>query len=703
MIFDITPSNIEQLRRSVVQCFTKKMRIKYIISNIKRILDETLSEGHGKQLLWLLLIIPLIVLLFWSVVALGFHDDSLAWQDLLALFLDPGCFGGAGEHDIFRLIATLVGMFLFSAILISVVSNIFENRSDSYKNGHSRYHHKNHILILGGGHQLISVISALTGDDSPYRNNQIVVLTTRPVDELRTMIFTLPFLTKEKEKELKRRITFYYGERDNEINLKKKKLSKNAEIIYIFGEDNEIDHDSISIRCCRTLQQICCGTGRGSINCYLILQDTASLDVFKYVKDSETTENTDLRVDVIDSNEYISEQVLVADHDGKDEYGFPKIDYREIVKEGKSFKLIPGIREQDDIHVHVVIAGMTDMARAMALTSAHICHFPNFKNGQNRTVITMADVEMKDKMYGFVSSLNNLFKLSHYRYICFNESGLPIVTSFEPDAEYGDFLDIEWEFIDADLSNPGMRTLLEEWISDKKQSLSLAICLANQKDNTFAALHLPDAMYRKGCPIFVHQQDYGDVLKIAGETTQFGNMHTFGMSSNIQDDPLFKHRSDKGKRVNFVYDQLYGYNGIFHDSEDSAWFVRPEAHKFSSIYCANAMHIRERSFGLNRDTDFSTMDNLIYKVEHRRWTMSELILGYKPVKEKDRKDWKARRESADEIIRNAAKSEYKDLKNNMYIHYDITPYDDLIESEKTKDKDIIDQFDYILNNGPIRK
>lgn len=664
--------------------------------SLKRKFEETLSEGRGMQLFWLLILTAIVVLLFWGIGALVFRDMN--WQDILSLFLDPGCFQGDNDHhDLFRLLATFAGMFLFSALLISVVSNMFENIADSFKNGLSRYRHKDHILILGGGRQLISMISALVDDNSEWKNDEIVVMTTQSIDELRTRILTLPFLDGQKEKNLRSRITFYFGERDNENNLTKNGLAQKAKLIFIIGEDQEPDHDSVNIRCCKKLQSICRGTGR-TIPCYLIFQDSSTFDVYKYISDAQTSEGTDLRVDVINANEHLAEQVLVADHDGVDEVHYPKIDYRRIPLPAGGFKMAEGIREEDRCFVHFVIIGSTDMAQAMALTAAHICHFPNFKDGQNRTVISFVDTGMKEKMNEFVGSHANLFKLSHYRYITFDENEQSHVTEHVPDMAYGDFLDVEWEFIDGGIHSPGVRSLLDQWAGESDRSLSLALCLEREEDDTNAALHLPHSIYESGCPIFIHQQDYGDVLSQAKITNQFGNIFTFGTITAIQDDPLFQSRAKKGQLVNFIYNQAFG--DIKYPDEVSAWYTIPEAHKFSSIYCANALHIRERSFGLGNNSDLSSLTDeqrySLFDTEHRRWMMSSLLLGYSPVNKAGRDAWKTRRLSADNDKVKAAKDEFKALKSDQFIHMDITPYDDLIPSEKDKDEIILSRIRDLL-------
>ena len=652
------------------------------------------------QLFWLVLIILIVFLVFWGIIVFIFRDGSLGWQELISLFLDPGSFGGAGEHDTFRLIATIFGVFLFSALLISVVSNIFENIAESFRNGHTRHKHKDHVLILGGGNQLISIISALLEKDVKecFHSCDIVVLTQQPINDLRTTLFTLPFLDSQKKKELLKRLYLYYGNRDNENELLNKDLARNAIAIYIIGEDIELDHDSVNIRCCKRLKEICKNSGR-DIECYMVLRESASIDVYKYVKDAETYSGSDLRVDVIDANEYIAEQVFVEDHDGKDAMAFPKIDYRKIIKTGEKFAIVPGIRATDNNYVHLVIAGFSDMAKAVARTAAHNCHFPNFENGKRRTIITFVDSDMKAKMDRFVNSLSYLFLLSHYKYVSYDSNGKETVIEHEPDSKYGDFLDIEWEFIDTNLYSPEAVNMLEQLSIDRNRSLTLIIAKEKQSDNTYQALHLPRFIYDMGYPVFVHQQDYGDVLKQARRTRQFGNMYIFGMATDIQDDPLFLSRSKKGRRVNFIYDQAYGGDNK-HPEETSAWYAIPEAHKFSSIYCANAMTFRYRSFELDKDHSVSDLTNeqrtSIYEVEHRRWMMSALILGYAPMDKEYRTEWKRKRMSANPEEKQAAKNDYKTKKNKSFVHLDITPYADLIPDEQEKDKIIIDEIANIL-------
>ena len=91
---------------------------KYVDLMFKRRFDKALSEGLGSQLLWLLVAALLAFLLLWGLSCLIFPGWQFGWQDLIALYIDPGCFSGRGEHDWFRLSVALIGVLLFSTLLI---------------------------------------------------------------------------------------------------------------------------------------------------------------------------------------------------------------------------------------------------------------------------------------------------------------------------------------------------------------------------------------------------------------------------------------------------------------------------------------------------------------------------------------------------------------------------------------------------------
>ena len=582
----------------------------------KRRFDGFLSEEHIKQqLLTLALILVASFFIFWGVSAIFFPGD-FSWRQIIALYLDPGVFDAySDKHTWFPLVITFVGIFVFTALLITVFTNVFSNISDAYRKGERRYSGmKDHTLILGANRMLIGMLTALKDDESV---KSILIMTSSPVESLRDNIEAY-----FGDKKFMKKITFYFDERNNEQNLIDA-CAKYAKEIFIIGEDGEVDHDSVSISCCEKLEKICKDSPH-SVHCFLVLDNQSSADIYHY-HNKKFSQQTKLLVDVVDIKEYVAEQTLLGKN-GDD----------QLPIDGK------GIKADTEQYVHFIISGMTPMAKAMAITAAHLCHFPNFdpKTGRRKTVITFVDYDRKRKRDIFVSEHQNLFDLSHYSDISFDADGNCIKKAHKPDEQYGDFLDIEWEFIDADISSPEAKGYLSKAANDCGQQLAIAICQESQEDNMSAALHLPAPLYdkSKSIPIYVHLWKQGDAITKANATGQFGNIYCFGTGTSADRDPLFRKRLARGQRVNYVYSTMSDENPLYSPEESlKMWYNCKESDKFSSIYCANSLIIKQNSFG----EDLTSIGEVLYEVEHRRWLLSVLMLGQKAIVSTKRDEIKA--------------------------------------------------------------
>lgn len=149
---------------------------------MKRQFDKIISKGTGSQLLWLTVLCALLFCLFFAIGTVVYGD--LPWQEVTALLLDPGCFGGEGHHDVFRLLIALAGCFTFSALLVSVFSNIIDNLSDDWHKGNVRYRCHDHIVILGAHRHLLSMLRE--ADRLPDGN--IVIMTSGDVEYSRIVV-----------------------------------------------------------------------------------------------------------------------------------------------------------------------------------------------------------------------------------------------------------------------------------------------------------------------------------------------------------------------------------------------------------------------------------------------------------------------------------------------------------------------------------
>lgn len=652
-----------------------------------RLFDRSFSSGWGRQVLFLLGTLTIVLLigtfaLHKSSVQGGKQDEPLIRA--LELILDPGSFNGSDENSfslVVQLLVTLTGAVFFTAMLITVLGNIVGNRIENYKKGRVRYRFDNHVLVLGANSMLVNMLREFI-QTGVHQNRKIVVLTTQDTEKLHDKV-----LSDIPEMEDILDVTWLNGSRIIEQTLRNVQAD-DAYSIYILGEDDEIDHDSINLECWRRVKTVCKDVSR-PVQCYLVVDRVSTYHVLQFGKKEK---DTWLYLNIINSLENWAQRVLVSREYEADcsvepeQCRFPAIDR-------------DGIMADSDKTVRFVICGMTQMSYAMASTVAHIAHFPNFRNGQNRTKICFIAPDIREEMNFFLGHYDNLFRLSNADYIHWDQNGEPVIERLRtPLAKYGDFLDIEWVFVDGSVESDNIRSLLHEWACNDKEYLSMALCENESDANVAASLYLPEAIYANKVPVFVYQPLSGEVLKYAHKTPRYSNVYPFGMKDECY-DPLFRKRIVKAKRINYLY-QLQD-NGISYEKMAESevlevyWNTRSEyLFKLSNLYASNSIPIKLRSIGIDPDkvdckTVLSPSDiSILSEVEHNRWNMERLLLGTQPLYVSKRKAINDMLKDSDPEVVNQGKAINKHLKNNFY-HKDIAPYDELLPSSKQYDTAIV--------------
>lgn len=652
-----------------------------------RLFDRSFSSGWGRQVLFLLGALTVVLL----IGTFALHKSSVPGDEqneplirALELILDPGSFNGSDENSfslVVQLLVTLTGAVFFTAMLITVLGNIVGNRIENYKKGRVRYRFDNHVLVLGANSMLVNMLREFI-QTGVHQDRKIVVLTTQDTEKLHDKV-----LSDVPEMEDKLDVTWLNGSRIIGQTLRNVQVD-DAYSIYILGEDDEIDHDSINLECWKRVKDVCKDVRR-PVQCYLVVDRVSTYHVLQFGKKEK---DTWLYLNIINSLENWAQRVLVSREYEADcsvepeQCRFPAIDR-------------DGIMADSDKTVRFVICGMTQMSYAMASTVAHIAHFPNFRNGQNRTKICFIAPDIREEMDFFLGHYDNLFRLSNADYIHWDQNGEPVVERLRtPLAKYGDFLDIEWVFVDGSVESDNIRSLLHEWACNDKEYLSIALCENESDANVAASLYLPEAIYANKVPVFVYQPLSGEVLKYAHKTPRYSNVYPFGMKDECY-DPLFRKRIVKAKRINYLY-QLQD-NGISYEkmaeSEvlEDYWNTRSEyLFKLSNLYASNSIPIKLRSIGIDPDkvdckTVLSPSDiSILSEVEHNRWNMERLLLGTQPLYVSKRKAINDMLKDSDPEVVNQGKAINKHLKNNFY-HKDIAPYDELLPSSKQYDTAIV--------------
>lgn len=644
-------------------------------------LGRILSEGKGRQLAWLVAILVVVLFLISVIVKSFFVNDGIDMSNILALFFGVDSLNdSSGVKTVVMLIIALIGTLLFSTFLISVITNIVDNISESYRVGKIRMKLSNHTVFLGANHLLIGMLRELSRSKE---SGEILIQTTSDVEELRETVYA--FFEGTAYVPFRNRLVFQYAERDQEENLMEAGVA-DARQIFILGEEDEPAHDSRSIAAVDILIELCKHSTH-DVQCTVVLEDPASTKAYVLKgKVVSVDQQSRLRLNLVDAYDYSAELVLSA-------ASHTPIDHC-ILDEGDSVRILNGIGKDARQYVHLLVSGSGPMAEAFARTSFAMLHFPNFdeKTLERRTVISLVSPDARKLMESFRASYENLFKISHYRFV-----GTEGVQEFVPESGYGDFLDVEWEFIEGCMQTPSLRQDIVRWVKDGAQSVSIALCDMDSARNATDAISLPREVYERKTPVFVYQKDNANLLDVARQSVIYkDSLIPFGMSDtdSVQDsDPLFVHRFDRARRVNFAYATAYGSK---EREEKEAWHRISESDKLSSTYCALSIPLKVRSFGIDfsrpvQDQLAADDRNLLDRVEHRRWMAGALLLGFYPIT-------KEQREQMSLLDKASLKLTTKANKAN-FIHWDLEAFNVIQGEEQEKDTVLMNAIPYIMSGN----
>ena len=668
--------------------------------------DRSFSSGWGRQVLFISGLL-LVFLILWTSIMFPNADKArvsdeeraaAAIRRTVELIIDPGTFMGSDETGFpvfLQFLITMTGAVIFTAMLITVLGNIISNRIDDFKKGRVRYRFDDHILVLGANSMLVNMLKEFV-QTGIHEGKKIVVLTTQDTLELHDRIVSyIPGLQDVLD------ITFLNGSRVVEQTLENVQVGE-AHSIYILGEDNEIDHDSVNLQSWDLVRKLCSEV-TGTKQCYLVVDRMSTYHVLQYGKKPV---DTHLYLNIIHSLENWAQRVLVSR-----EYQFDGIE-GNLSSEAGRYPAIDrkGIDRNSSKTVRFVIYGMTQMSYAMASTVAHIAHYPNFvKDRSKKTKICFVAPDIREEMDYFLGHYDNLFQLSKATCFSGKDEKSPLVASpvRTPRADLGDFLDIEWEFIDASIESAQFRDHLTQWAMNDDEYLTLAICNNESDANMAAALYLPEIIYVKDIPVFVYQPLSGEVLKYAHGTGRYSNVYPFGMKDECY-DPMFRKRIVKAKRINYIYDaenfgRLYCGMGAPEEVESKWNSLDQYVYRFSNLYAANSIPTKMRSIGIDPDAIDADMMlteaqvDLLSVVEHNRWNMERLLLGIYAIPIDERNAINHLLKSGKKEEEELGKSMARLVKHNNR-HKDITPYDDLPERSKNYDRAIVRNILDVIRN-----
>lgn len=346
------------------------------------------------------------------------------------------------------------------------------------------------------------------------------------------------------------------------------------------------------------------------------------------------------------------------------------------------------ITVQSERHAHLVVFGMDEMAWMVAVNAAHTTHYPNYvRNHSLRTRITMVDDRASSKFEEQIQRYQHLFDNSYYRVVVPSDKK-PIKVFHKPvyaDSRE-DFVDVEWEFVEASLANTALQDKLRQWSTDPRQLLTVVMASEDGNKNLSEAMRMPEELFRNKIPVHIHSEQ-----EISFPHNP--NMRCFGMLDSGYDVSLPLARM--AMNVNFIYDRCYHdnyvewsdhvVNAVEIDVEERArsWQKLSNTNRISCIYNAMAIPTKMRCIGLcenewDKFYDIPQNDiELLARVEHNRWNVEKMIMGFRPCTDEEQK-----------MIENDI-SLKKEMKRRK-VHYDLRAYDDLRPDETGKTVQLYD-------------
>lgn len=351
------------------------------------------------------------------------------------------------------------------------------------------------------------------------------------------------------------------------------------------------------------------------------------------------------------------------------------------------------IDSQSNKTVHLVIDGLSDIGESLAFHAALTAHFPNFTRDHTlRTRITILDENIMERKNSFIQRYQYLFDHSYHRTIDLQEQKM---TQFhEPmyRSSREDFVDIEWEFVKGTIYNPYVQQKLTSWSNDRNQILTIALCNPQWQHNFDQAFVMPKAVYLNEIPVLVYLK-HATFLDKVKETEEFDNIFPFGMEDCGYDIdlPLLQ----MAKRLNYFYACSYGLRGV--PTHLPAEEIEEEWNKldsfrarYSNIYNVMTLATKMRSLG-HPDDDWTrfyalTQEEIeeISAVEHNRWCVERLLLGFRPPTDEERDEIHENIQAFLAAKKTGSPAPEQDLKNvykRKKIHYDLCSYRELQEDK----------------------
>ena len=557
-----------------------------------------------------------------------------------------------------------LGLIVFNGLLIATINRVMTTRAERYKKGENTYKRlENHYIIIGYGNSCVPIIKNILGRESTHASDYFLILSNQNTDTIRRNILT-------QLHDLEERVIIYSGDINAKPHLERLNVGK-AKEVFVIGEGKDPGRDSLNLECAKTLKEIRANTVMKNSD---ILQVNVQFDrptsystikkvslPESYYKDEQQRETTYLRP----FNFYENWARLL--------WGTYQLEGYKTLDRGLMMEKSPnGEPIMSDKHVHLVIAGFSDMGTALLLEALRIAHYPNYdeKTGANKTIITIIDPKMNDLLPRFKSQYPYLDQIT----------------------------DIAIEYKNGRIEDEENRKLLQSLSLRDDVILTIAICFYDPDYSLSAALCLPDDLFysmkdgqivpNTNTQILVRQEIKSGLADLLdNKNGKYANIKIFGTLEKGIDDELLDDNMAIyiGAKFHFKYD-LPDSKDFFEEAEKDQqnalaeaarhWIDMNEDRRFANRYQVEIY----KTYATYREL-LQQNPEVLYQMEHLRWCAERSITGY----------------------RDAHEQGIKCGKDDFQLHKLIIPYYMLSQSEKDKDKDVLENMDKVIHLAKATK
>ena len=541
-------------------------------------------------------------------------------------------------------IVYLLGLVVFSGLLIATINRFMATRAERYKKGANTYKRiSNHYVIIGYGPTCVPIIRNIQDRRKMERDALFLLLTRQDPETVRRDIAS-------QLNDLEEMTVIYSGDMSSMTQLARLNIGS-AKEVYVLGEGKEPGRDSKNMECAKMIKT---------------LRDKKSQDNVLHVNmqlDKPTSYSTIKRITFPASyykNESGQEVTYIRPFNFYENWArllwgtYSINDYRPLDR---------GKMAVDGHHVHLVIAGFNEMGVALLLEALRICHYPNYDEttGANKTLITVIDPRMNE--------LLPVFK-AQYPYL-------------------SQIKDVEIDYRRGRIEDDDNRIILDQAASRNDTSLTVAICFFDSDNSFSSALTLPDTLYyhikdgevipNTNTEILVRQEiNSGLSDLLANENGHYANVKIFGTLDKGVDDRLLNDEMAIiiSAYYHFKYDleSEKSFFELVEEAPDSTWkeafdnwIALNEDKRFANRYQTEIYTAYQRYRSC-----FEKDPDTLYQTEHYRWCAERSITGYRDIHEQN-------------------------IKNDTYqLHRSIIPYRELSLFEKGKDKDVLKIMDQVM-------